>query len=208
MADDGGRTVQDGYDRLGKEYLSKRPTDGEDVAFLDHFTERLDDGSRVLDAGCGPGEPITRTLSERFEVVGVDFSREQLRLACDGVPEATFAQQDLTTLGFADESFDGIVSYYALIHVPREHDRAVLADLHRLLKPSGVALLCLGASGHGEIRDDEFMDADVELYWSTHDEETYRDMLAAVGFEIVVAERITDSLNPESDHLFVLVRKE
>ena len=207
MTGDDRPIVREAYDRLGEEYLSKRPADGEDVAFLDHFTERLDDGARVLDAGCGPGDPVTRLLAERFEVVGVDFSGEQLRLAREQVPEAEFVRQDLTHLGFADESFDGVVSYYALIHVPRENDRAVLSAIHRLLNPSGVALLCLGASGRAEIRGDEFMDTGVELYWSTHDEETYRNMLAAVGFEVVLAERVADSLNPESDHLFVLVRK-
>lgn len=207
MSEDDRAIVREGYDRLGEEYLSNRPADGEDVAFLDHFTDRLRDGARVLDAGCGPGEPVTCLLAERYEVVGVDFSREQLRLARERVPEADFVEQDLTDLGFVPESFDGVVSYYALIHVPRERDRAVLADLHRLLKPSGVALLCLGASGHTEIRD-EFVEPDVELFWSTHDEATYRNLLTDVGFEVVRAERVTDSLNPDSDHLFVLAIKE
>lgn len=207
MTEDDRAAVREGYDRLGEAYLSRRPTDGEDVAFLDHFTERLDDGARVLDAGCGPGEPVTRLLAERFDVVGVDFSREQLRLARRRVPDAEFVQQDLTDLGFAPESFDGVVSYYALIHVPRERDRAVLAALHRLLKPGGAALLCLGASGCAEIRD-EFVDPDVELFWSTHDEATYRDLLTEVGFRVRRAERLTDSLNPDSDHLFALATRE
>lgn len=206
MSDDRA-TVREGYDSLGDSYLAERPADGEDVAFLDRFTERVDDGARVLDAGCGPGEPVTRLLARRYGVVGVDFSREQLRLARERVPDATFVQQDLTGLGFAPASFDGVVSYYAIIHVPREHDRAVLSGLHRLLEPGGVALLCLGASGRAEIRD-EFVDPDVELFWSTHDEATYRELLADVGFEVVRAEWLTDSLNTDFSHLFVLVRKE
>lgn len=206
--------VQEGYDRLAEEYRSARPTDGEDVAYLDHFTELLgqrsqsfDGGSRVLDAGCGPGEPITRLLAEEYEVVGVDFSHEQLRLAREHVPAAEFVQQDLTDLGLKPESFDGVVSYYALIHVPREEDRSVLSALYRLLKPGGVALLCLGASGRAEIRD-EFVRSDVELFWSTYDEETYRELLADIGFRVRRADHVTDSLNPDSNHLFVLATKE
>jgi len=75
----------------------------------------------------------------------VDFSEAQIELAKKNVPNATFLCQDMTKLSFAEKSFDGITSYYAIIHIPREEHQSLLTNFHRMLKPGGFALLCLGA---------------------------------------------------------------
>ena len=51
------------------------------LRLLDLLQKRLSVGSRVVDLGCGAGEPCTRLLAERHIVVGVEISRSQLRLA-------------------------------------------------------------------------------------------------------------------------------
>lgn len=40
---------------------------------------------------------------------------------------------------------DVICSYYAIIHIPRQEHRPLLVNFHRMLKPGGFGLLCLGA---------------------------------------------------------------
>src|SRR5215207_9775276 len=139
------KTVRDGYNVIANRYLSDRKRDSEDVRLLDELIERLPENAEVLDAGCGAGIPVTLKLSEHFHVTGVDFSEAQIALAEQNLPHAKFLCEDLTNLDFPANTFDGITSYYAIIHIPREGHQSLLANFHRMIKPGGFGLLCLGA---------------------------------------------------------------
>ena len=116
--------VRQGYDAIAEEYLTVRSQlHPRDVELLQELVRRLPEGARVLDAGCGAGVPVTRTLNLYFRVVGVDFSEEQVRRARELVPGVEFICADMTRLGFAEASFDAVCSYYAIIHVPRDEHR-------------------------------------------------------------------------------------
>src|SRR5688572_20180655 len=139
------KTVREGYNTIADRYLAERQRDSGDVRLLSELIERLPANAEVLDAGCGAGIPISLMLSERFKVTGVDFSEAQIELAKRNIPHARFLCEDMTQLDFPDSTFAGITSYYAIIHIPREEHQALLANFHRMLKPGGLALLCLGA---------------------------------------------------------------
>ncbi len=132
------KTVKEGYNAIADRYLAERARDSEDVLLLREFIERLPANARVLDAGCGAGIPISNMLSEHFQVTGVDFSEAQIELAKKHVPNANFICQDMTKLDFSKNIFDGICSYYAIIHIPREDHQPLLAKFHRMLKPTGL----------------------------------------------------------------------
>ena len=112
--------VKAGYNRIADTYLAQRRASTADVGLLSGLIERLAPGSRVLDAGCGAGVPVTKMLAASCRVVGVDFAEAQLSRARRLVPHARFVCADLRTLAFAEGSFDAICSYYAIIHIPRE----------------------------------------------------------------------------------------
>jgi len=201
-------TVRQGYDRAAEAYLAARRTDAPDVWALDHLLRRLPPDGLVLDAGCGAGVPILATLAQCCRVVGVDFSRAQLALARERVPTAALACQDLTVLGLAPGVFDAVVSYYAIIHIPREHHRAVITTLYRALKPGGLAFLCLGA----EDLDNDYVDDyyGVRMYWSHYDAAKNLGLLREAGFAVLWSDEISDSLGDEAAtgrHLFVLAQK-
>ncbi|MDQ3007700.1 MAG: class I SAM-dependent methyltransferase [Chloroflexota bacterium] len=199
-------TVKAGYNAIADRYLSTRTRDSEDVRLLDELIRRLPAGAKVLDAGCGAGLPISQMLSEKFEVIGVDFSEAQIELARRNVPKATFICQDMTQLNFPDNTFDGICSYYAIIHIPREEHQLLFANFYRMLKPDGVALLCLGAENVVDDIDENFLGT--RMYWSHYDSETYLRMLTECGFYILWSKRVADGTCEGAGHLFVLVQKQ
>jgi len=199
-------TVKAGYNAIADRYLATRTRDSDDVRLLDELMTRLPAGAKVLDAGCGAGLPISQMLSEKFEVIGVDFSEAQIELAKRNVPGATFVCQDMTKLDFPDNTFDGICSYYAIIHIPREEHQLLFANFHRMLKPDGVALLCLGAENVTDDIDEDFLGT--RMYWSHYDSETYLEMLKQCGFSIHWSKRVADGTCEGAGHLFTLVQKQ
>jgi SAM-dependent methyltransferase len=198
-------TVKEGYNRIAQRYLDGRTRDSADIRLLDDLIARLPDHAAVLDAGCGAGFPVAQILSERFVVTGVDFSEAQIDLARQYVPAANFICEDMTRLGFADDTFDAICSYYAIIHVPREEHRALFINFHRMLKPNGYALLCLGTESLEDDFDDDFFGT--RMYWSHFDTETYLQMLAEAGFQMIWSKPVADETCEGASHLFVLAQK-
>ncbi len=102
-------------------------------------------------------------------------------------------------------TFDGITSYYAIIHIPREEHRALLANFYRMLKPGGFALLCLGAEHLIDDVDENYLGT--RMYWSHYDSETYLKMMEEIGFTIVWSKIVADASCEGAGHLFVLAQK-
>ncbi len=127
--------VQRGYDRCATAYETARP--GAAHPELGLLTSRLAGAGQVLDVGCGAGVPIARTLAQRWRVTGVDISGEQIRRATRNVPGAAFIQADIMSLTFPPATFDAVVAYYSLFHLPRVEHPALLSRGFRWLKPGG-----------------------------------------------------------------------
>jgi len=199
------KTVREGYNAIADRYLAERTRDSEDIRLLGELMARLPANASVLDAGCGAGVPLSQMLSERFHVTGVDFSEAQIERAKKNVPNADFLCEDMTQLSFPDNTFDGITSYYAIIHIPREEHRSLLANFHRMLKPGGCALLCLGAEHLIDDVDEDYLGT--RMYWSHYDTETYLKMLNDCGFSILWSRRMADATCEGAGHLFVLAQK-
>jgi SAM-dependent methyltransferase len=197
--------VRRGYDRIAARYLQSRAAASPDMPLLAELTSRLPVHSPVLDAGCGAGVPVARALARRFDVTGVDFSLAQLHLARDLVPDAHFVCQDMTHLGFRDAAYAAVCSFYAIIHIPRELHRTVLAAFHRILAPGGLALLCLGADDLAEDIENDFFGS--PMYWSQFDETTNRRLVQEAGFKEIESAIVPDPISPEGGHLFVLAQK-
>lgn len=200
------RVVRAGYDAIAARYLAERTREGRDVDALVELVGRLPDGAMVLDAGCGAGVPVAgRIRDEGRRVVGLDLSIEQLRLGNDHVNGWSPVQGDLARLPFADATFDAVVSFYAVIHVPRSLHAAIFDEVRRVLRPAGLALLCLGAGDLPEDLDPQSW-LGAPMYWSRFDADTNLAMLRQAGLEVVEHEEIPDPMGHRG-HLFALVRR-
>ena len=149
MADDSNvvyrEMVRQGYDACAEVYGSsrKREAGGE----IRGLIERLAEGASVLDVGCGAGVPIARSLSRMYRVTGVDVSRDMVRLARRNVPEGEFFCEDVMSVEFDEESFDAVVAFYSIFHLPREEHRGLFERIYRWLRPGGYFLCTLSLSG-------------------------------------------------------------
>ena len=200
----GKKIVRSGYNKIAPRYAATRVGDSEDVNLLNLLVERLPKRAMVLDAGCGSGYPVSQFLAEHFQVTGVDFAEEQIRLARTNLPDSAFVSAHIAKMPFKNDVFDALCSYYAIIHVPRHEHWKLLMDLHRILKPGGLALLCLGP---GDLPEDTASWLGTEMFWSHYDMQTNLKMLKESGFSTVWSKLVTDPIDPLATHLFVLGKK-
>jgi arsenite methyltransferase len=106
---------------------------------------QLTAGESVLDIGSGPGllaAEMAEAVGPQGRVCGIDASESMLAMArqrCAAYPWCEFQKAGATALPYSDASFDVAVStqvYEYVRDIP-----AALAELHRVLRPSGRALI-------------------------------------------------------------------
>jgi len=92
----------------------------------------------VLDVGCGSGTLLGLLKHRGFRVTGLDFSAEAAAIAKaeNGVDVAVGSLEEAH---FPAESFDVVTLFHVMEHVT--NPRLVLAEVSRVLKPNGVAIL-------------------------------------------------------------------
>ncbi len=97
--------------------------------------------SSWLDVACGTGRHLSY-LGRRYDVAGIDASREMLRVARRRLPGVRLTRADMRTFRL-DASFDVVSCLFSAIgHLETERDLATtFANLARHLKPGGVALI-------------------------------------------------------------------
>ncbi len=103
----------------------------------------LPPGSRVLDAGCGPGLVAEAFLEAGHRVEGVDLSAEMIARArhrCARFGDrARFEQASLFDLA-PESPFDAAVSRFVIHHL--EDPAAFVRRQAELLRPGGVVVVC------------------------------------------------------------------
>lgn len=175
------KIVRKGYDKIAEKYQADRHI-FHDTKELEELTSLLPRNAKVLDVGCGAGVPYIKFLVESgFDVTGIDFSESMLKLAGRNVPEAKFIKQDMTRLGFQNNSFDGITASYSIIHVPKERHSSLFQSFHRILKPNGMMLISVGPDEWEGT--DEYYGA--EMFWSHYDPDKSSQVIENAGFQIV-----------------------
>jgi len=117
------------------------------AALLERYPPRVPSEAgcppRILDAGCGSGG-MTRFLGRYGAVVGVDIEPHALELAKQRKLSG-LARSSVGALPFQDGTFVVVTSFDVLYHLNVDDDRTALAEIHRVLRPGGVALIRLPA---------------------------------------------------------------
>ncbi len=94
----------------------------------------------IADVGCGEGY-YTGAVSknEKFNVFGIDISKEALKYAAKSIKNASFAVASAFSLPFADESCDCVLSVFA----PSAYE-----EFWRVLKGGGVLIKIVPLEDH------------------------------------------------------------
>lgn len=113
-------------------------------------------GEAVLDVGCGTGTlalAAKRRIGANGSVYGIDASEEMIGRArakstSRGLPVA-FEVAAAQSLPFTDAVFDVVLCSLAVHHLPEDTRAIALAEMRRVLKPEGLALIVEFSRGRG-----------------------------------------------------------
>lgn len=134
------------YDANARVYDQQRSRTLSEARWLARFGNALPKGGKVLDLGCGAGEPIASWLiAEGFALTGVDFSEAMLNIARERWPTGDWRVGDMRTLDL-DEGFDGIVAWNSFFHLTKEEQRSTLPRLAAHLRKGGALITTVGPS--------------------------------------------------------------
>lgn len=197
-------TVRRGYAAMGENYHAGRLAHEEaNIAWLDGMRHRLPASGCVVDLGCGAGVPLSRYFANRgYRVEGYDISPAMLAIARGEVPQGTFREASIEDLSLEPGSVDLVVSFFAIIHVERNHHSALFARVFEWLRPGGATLLSLGADDNPAQRSEAWYGT--PMVWSHYDAAANLALLEKAGFRIDWHE--LEDFGHER-HLFVIAHK-
>jgi len=138
------------YDRIARFYDLTFKLNGYGRSLDQYFATHplpVSRGARILDAGCGTGLltlALVRAVGFPVSITALDLSSTSIEAARKALADSrgrkrdvTFAQGNLLSLPFADESLDLVVTSGALEYVPLSDG---LAEIARVMAPGGHLL--------------------------------------------------------------------
>jgi 2-polyprenyl-3-methyl-5-hydroxy-6-metoxy-1,4-benzoquinol methylase len=94
----------------------------------------------VLEVGCGEGRGVGLLMKNAKTFTAVDKIKPLIDDLQKKYPSGRFASMNIPPLsGLSDNSYDVVVSFQVIEHI--QNDFLYLKEIHRVLKPGGVALL-------------------------------------------------------------------
>jgi ubiquinone/menaquinone biosynthesis C-methylase UbiE len=177
------KVVEQGYDQVAFNYTR---LEGEikwpRMQWLEKLLSRLQPNSSVLDLGCGSGDPADIEISKKHKVTGIDISQTQINLARLKVPTGHFIHGDAGSAHFPSASFDAVISFYALEHIPREEHESVVRHIYQWLKAGGFLLISMEADDYDDVMGDWL---GVPMFISCFNPELTKQLVIHEGFEVL-----------------------
>lgn len=188
------RVVIEGYNKCSEDYSKARNVESEPS--LELLIDKIADGSFVLDLGCGAGVPVTKILSEKYKVTGVDISKKQIEQARINVPKASFIHKDILDFNFGINLWDAVISYYTIFHLTKDEQLRLFDRVIDGLKQNGYILLTLATENEPAYTEDNFFGT--TMFWENYSLKEYENILSEKGIIILYSGVLNHGYNKEN----------
>lgn len=174
--------TQSVYQENAKQYDKERGKGLLEKKYLDLFLQELPKTRKVLDLGCGTGEPIAKYLIENnCEIHGADYAESMLEICREKFPSHQWFFADMRNLELK-QLYAGIISWGAFFHLNKNQQRECLPMLCRHLEKGGVLMVTVGHE-NGEVTGTV---AGQPVYHSSLSKDEYTQILESNKMEIIL----------------------
>lgn len=174
------------HDNIAKKYYKAYKDDKSDLEYIDKFLERCN--HKILDLGCGMGHYSKYMQSKGYEVIGVDFSKEMLKIARETTENIKYIEADICELPEdIDKDFDGVLIAYVLQHLSKEETAYCLLDLKKYIIKNSNILIFL-REGNSVLKEKEPFNPNFEYTIKEYTNDEIVELLEEYGYEIISVE--------------------
>lgn len=174
------------YDSESADYASKYKDEIESKPFdqyiLQRFISFLNTNDKVCEIGCGPAQ-VTKYVRnlKQLHYLGLDLSCLMLREGAHLNENVPFINSNMMSMPFRDQTLNGIIAFYAIVHNTNEDLKNIITEIHRVLKQKGVLVI----SYH--IGDDiiTVKKDSIDISYFFHDYESVDKILSECGFKYI-----------------------
>lgn len=130
------RDASNGWNDVADKFIELRSDTG--VELVSGWAEKLPNGGKILDLGCGHGAPLSVMLDEQgFEVYGVEASPKLAAEFEKRLPGASVSCEAVEESAFFDQTFDGALAIGLIFLLTPETQSGLIPRVADALKPDG-----------------------------------------------------------------------
>ncbi len=192
------------------EYLAELKGKSLDRLLLKRFVSENSSKGKILDIACGPGQ-TTQFLQKcgAADLLGVDLSSGMIAQAqqlSENMIE--FQVEDMLKFSFADATFGSAICFYGIVHFTYEDLALALAEIKRVIQPSGQFLFSFHI-GQEVVSLDEFLGESVKMDFYYFEVEQVLGMLKKIGWNVleVIERHPYEGVEYPSRRAYILVEK-
>jgi len=180
-------SVKNDYNIIADEYSAEFGRKYEDIEVVEEFMSNLKLNSKILDLGGGTGKLTDLFIQRGYKAVCYDFSKEMMRKAKEFYPNVPYILDDMVYMKehFENNSFDGIIAFYSLFHIPKEELDKVFSNIYDLLKLNGILCFVVQLGNGEDFIDEPYLKEKGKkvLYFNFFTKEQINELLQKYNFE-------------------------
>ncbi|MFA5934836.1 MAG: class I SAM-dependent methyltransferase [Candidatus Paceibacterota bacterium] len=173
---------------LGAEKLSKKFNQiglrSEDIDRAFSFLN--DKNLNVMEIGCGNGRDAKHILTYTKNYIGIDISREMIKLSKKYLPKANFIIGDIEKINIP-RGLDVVFAFASLLHLNYESFEKILNKFHKKINKDGIIYISLkyNKTYKEKIKEDEFG----RRFFYFYSIKNLQELASKTGYKIIYKSR-------------------
>ena len=204
---DNKQQTKEAHNAIAQKYYELYKDDKTDLIYFDEFLEMCK--NKILDLGCGMGHYSNYMYNKGFEITGIDFSEEMIKIAQNNNSDINFLVSDICDLDIIQtKKYDGIVIAYVLQHLSKNEVNELFNNLKNYLEKD-AKLLFFFREGKSVLEEEEPIDTRFKYIINEYTEDEIKLLLDNNGWETIKIEKKEYIEDPNSlaPHTLVVFAK-
>ena len=193
------------HNAIAREYYELYKDDETDLMYFDEFLNMC--GNKILDLGCGMGHYDNYMFNKGFDVTGIDYSEEMIKIAKENNDKIKFIISDVCDLKDIDgNKYDGVLVAYLLQHMSKEEVKELFKNLVNYIE-TGTKLLMFLREGDSILEEVEPINPKYKYIINEYSQEEIKELLENNGWEVLklVRKDFVDDPNSLAPNTLVVI---